>query len=411
MPKKVISQKKVLVLCVDRDNDLGRKTGIVGPVIGREKNLEAATALLLKDPEESDGNAIFASVKKFDELSKEFREIELATLTGHKDRAWNSDKEINRQLEKVFAKFKATHIVFVTDGADDDQVMPILQSHAKLLSKITVIIKQSQAVESTYYTIINGLKDPFIARVIFGVPGLILLLWFALGSYSFQIIAFLLGIYLLIKGFGIEELLGKAAKKLSESISITRASFPFYVGSLVILLFGIYSTYLNFENSLHSDLFLRSVTSIQSIYVFIGIAGIAFLIGKITDSVQLNQAFNLKKYFLSMVSVLLAWFIVDLATQVILEQSNLLGFIIGVLACFIIFLIAIKLSDTFEVRNKITSLLLDLPVYSHDGTKLGLVKSINKKTNSLTYIEFTKNKEIELKKPEFELMGNSIQLI
>ena len=58
----------LLVICVDRDNDLGKKAGVKGPVIGREKNLEAASKLALADPTESDANSIFAAVKKYDEV-------------------------------------------------------------------------------------------------------------------------------------------------------------------------------------------------------------------------------------------------------------------------------------------------------------------------------------------------------
>ena len=61
---------KVLVICVDRDDDLGKKAKIKGPVIGREKNIEAGTALILADPGEADANTIFEAVKIFDELKK-----------------------------------------------------------------------------------------------------------------------------------------------------------------------------------------------------------------------------------------------------------------------------------------------------------------------------------------------------
>jgi len=42
---------KILVLCVDRDDDIGVKTGIKAPLVGREDNLAAATKLGLADPE------------------------------------------------------------------------------------------------------------------------------------------------------------------------------------------------------------------------------------------------------------------------------------------------------------------------------------------------------------------------
>ena len=35
----------LLVIAIDRDNDLGRKTGIRSPVIGREPNVKAALEL------------------------------------------------------------------------------------------------------------------------------------------------------------------------------------------------------------------------------------------------------------------------------------------------------------------------------------------------------------------------------
>lgn len=61
-------QKRILVLCVDRDGDLGAKAGVKTPVVGREANLNAAVALALKDPEEPDANAMFEVVRIFDRL-------------------------------------------------------------------------------------------------------------------------------------------------------------------------------------------------------------------------------------------------------------------------------------------------------------------------------------------------------
>ena len=42
-------KKPILVLCVDRDNDLFEKAKVHGPIIGREENLNAATKLALID--------------------------------------------------------------------------------------------------------------------------------------------------------------------------------------------------------------------------------------------------------------------------------------------------------------------------------------------------------------------------
>ncbi|MCP8318953.1 MAG: DUF373 family protein, partial [Candidatus Methylarchaceae archaeon HK01B] len=59
---------KLLVLSVDRDDDIGVKAKVKTPVIGRDACIEAATKLSIADPEEADANAIFAAVKQYNEL-------------------------------------------------------------------------------------------------------------------------------------------------------------------------------------------------------------------------------------------------------------------------------------------------------------------------------------------------------
>src|SRR3972149_5533073 len=73
---------KTLVLCVDRDNDLGVKTGIRGPLVGRDDALAAAMKLGLADPEDSDVNSLLTAISIYDELVKAGQPAEIAALTG-----------------------------------------------------------------------------------------------------------------------------------------------------------------------------------------------------------------------------------------------------------------------------------------------------------------------------------------
>ena len=59
---------RTLVLTVDRDNDLGVKAAIRGPVIGRKPTITAAIKLGIADPEESDTNAILGALHHYDRL-------------------------------------------------------------------------------------------------------------------------------------------------------------------------------------------------------------------------------------------------------------------------------------------------------------------------------------------------------
>src|SRR5208283_2458694 len=119
---------RILVLAVDVDNDLYRKTRITGPVVGRNDNLKAAERLALSDPQETDANAMFEAVKKYDQLKKAGNTVMVVTVTGAEKEGYVADTEMSRQLDQVLDKFKADSCVLVTDGASDNRVIPILKT-------------------------------------------------------------------------------------------------------------------------------------------------------------------------------------------------------------------------------------------------------------------------------------------
>ncbi len=408
--KQKITTKSILVVCVDRDNDLGRKAGTKGPVLGRNSNLNAAAKLAVADPGESDANAIFGAVKKFDQISKIYTQVEVATLTGYGKDGFRSDNEVNRQLDDVLEKFPADAFVLVSDGAEDDQIIPVLQSRKPVISKEVIYVKQAKEVESTYYTIKEALKDPFVSRIVFGVPGILLLLFFALGTWSFQLISLVFGAYLLLKGFGIEEKFLGLFRELSSTISIQRLSFPFYLGSLFILVFGLISGYSKFVSTMEPDLLIRSVQAAQATFLFFVLTALSFIIGRSIDAVHLKKAFHLRKYFLSAVSVLLVWFILDSGTQVITRQYDLNFFLLSMLFSFIVLLAAYRISGVFDVRKRITRLLVGLPVYSAEGAWMGKVENISKAGKSIEYRDNKTKETVRLARKNFRLRKGRVLL-
>ena len=99
---------KVLVLCIDRDDDLGLKTKIEGPVIGRHECVRAALALGLADPEDADTNTMLAAISTYEELTKKGINAEVATITGDVNVGYQSDIELTRQLEETLEVTMAT---------------------------------------------------------------------------------------------------------------------------------------------------------------------------------------------------------------------------------------------------------------------------------------------------------------
>lgn len=401
----------VLVVSVDRDNDLGRKTGIDGPVIGEKANLEAAKQLALADPGESDANCIFAALKKLKEAKEAFKEVEIITLTGRGKSGFYSDQRINEQLDLLEKKFKIKGFVLVSDGAEDDQVIPILQSRAKILSKETLIVKQAREVESIYFTIKETLMDPYFARVIFGIPGIILLgyavtLVLEMETLFLQGISFVIGAYLLMKGFGIETKLMKMSAHVSETFSLERISFPFYIGSVFIFAFGIYAIYSNLV--LGENIVINAISALEAGYVFLALSALCVITGKAIDAVHFKKAFHLRKHLLYGVSILLAWFILDAATLVFLGEADLNFFLLSILISFAILLVSFRATESIDIRKKITKLMLELPIYNIDGTFLGKVTGIDEAKKLIVFTMPGKKGRRTLRKGNFAIKKGKI---
>ena len=138
---------RTLVLTVDRDNDLGVKAGIRGPVIGRKATLTAALRLGIADPEESDTNAILGALHHHDRLVENAQgndEIEIALLTGDVRVGPRSDRAVAMQLDEVIQEFQPDSAVLITDGADDEASLPIITSRVRVDHVEKVIVRQSR---------------------------------------------------------------------------------------------------------------------------------------------------------------------------------------------------------------------------------------------------------------------------
>ena len=125
---KATTANKLLVICIDRDDDLGRKTGIPTPVVGRDACIEAAQRLALEDPEDADSNSIFFAVKTYEDLVSKGYKAQVITVTGVENRGVQADEKVASQIKSVLKKFSANGAVIVSDGEDDEMVIPVVQN-------------------------------------------------------------------------------------------------------------------------------------------------------------------------------------------------------------------------------------------------------------------------------------------
>lgn len=408
----------VLVLNVDRDNDLGRKAGVQGPVIGRKDNLNAAAKLSLADPNDSDSNTIFATVKKYDEVKGQFKNSQIATLTGAGKIGFESDRIINEQLDSILENFPADCIILVTDGAEDDQTIPILQSRAPIISKETVIIKQAKEMESAYYSIKEALADPDIARIVFLIPGIVILLWGILIYLEQERLFFIamigiIGIYFVLKGTGLESQIARGIHSITRSISLQRYSFSFYIATIFIFLIGLFAAYTSFTAIENVSLTEKISASFEQFMNFTALSALAFVAGRALDTLQLKRAYYLRKYFLSGVAIALLWFIIDSSRRVILGEAyaSIEFFALNILISFGIAVVAYKISGVLDIRKKVTKLLIGLPVYDKYGKWVGKVSDISRNKNSITFTDLKGKSAIEIAKGKFRLNEGKITIL
>ena len=212
---------RLLVICVDRDNDVGEKTGIVTPVIGRDGCIEAAQRLALEDPEDADSNSIFAAIKTYEDLISKGYQVEVVTIAGVKDRGVQADEKILLEAKQVLEKFSANGAVIVSDGEDDESVIPVIQNILPVVSVQRVVMKVSRSVEYSYAVFGKYLKmiayDSKYSKFFLGVPGILLLIGgiatvFDYTAEIFAVLVSILGGAFVIRAFDVDRAWSNWAK-------------------------------------------------------------------------------------------------------------------------------------------------------------------------------------------------------
>ena len=215
----------LLVICVDRDNDVGKKAGISTPVVGRNACIEAAQRLALEDPEDADSNAIFSAIKTYEDLVSSGYKAQVITVAGAETRSVQGDEKIASEIKSVLSKFSADGAVIVSDGEDDEMVIPIIQNVIPVVSIQRVVMKVSRTIEHSYAVFGKFLKmvvyDPRYSKFFLGVPGILLLIGGigVLTGYTAEIFAVLVGILggaFLIRAFDIDKAWSNWAKPTPE---------------------------------------------------------------------------------------------------------------------------------------------------------------------------------------------------
>lgn len=236
--------RRVLVACIDRDDDLGKNGGVETPVFGRDQCINAGTRLAIEDPEDADANAIFGAIKIYEELVTKGYETEVAIIAGAYNRGIEADEKISSELIAVLSKFKAEGVVIVSDGEDDETVIPLIQAMVPVISIQRIIMRHSRSVEYSYAVFGKYVKmliyDPRYSKFFLGVPGALLIASgfatiFGFTREALAIVLSILGVAFVIRAFDIDKAIGSLNRTTPSTFIRIFSTFA----GIMIILVGI----------------------------------------------------------------------------------------------------------------------------------------------------------------------------
>jgi putative membrane protein len=319
----------LLVLCVDLDDDLGRKTPFDTPVVGRDAVEAAAVALATSDPEDSDSNVLFQGLHTYDEIAAtETEEVEVAAVTGIDGSDVKANRAVGDEVDTVLAALSTgenVRAIVITDGAQDESVLPVIRSRVPIDGVRRVVVRQAQNLESMYYTIKQVLADPETRGTVLVPLGILLLVYpFVIVAQSFEflagvevlgIISALLGLYVLFRGLGLEQNVDALAERARNGLYAGRVTLITYVVAAALLVVGgvqAVETLSTVEASVGGDPSPPQILAalVQGAVQWFAAAGITSSLGQVTDEYLADRFewryLNAPFYVLSIAIVLYA---------------------------------------------------------------------------------------------------------
>ncbi|NPE30972.1 DUF373 family protein [Methanococcoides sp. SA1] len=368
---------RTLVICIDRDNDLGEKANVSSPIIGREDNIKAAVELATADPEDSDSNTIFGGINVLNELHSKGIDAEIVTFAGDKNVGIISDQRIVVQLDAFLEKNEITNAVFISDGAEDETLLPIVQSRVKIDSVKRIVVQQSANLESTYYILKNAFNDPKISQTFFVPIGLAAMIYaiFLLANYpegAIIGISAAIGAYMLYRGFNLDQPFALLRERMKDSFYEGKMTF---VTNTIAIIIAVIATMIGavtlWNYFITGGGWYYGIITLFTVFINVTIwwymAAILFAnIGKMFD-LKINDHFSIKDVSPSLFITAMGLLFWGASTYILTigafpgatDSPNLSiqYFIYSVVGAIIIALVGIKISlneSIYDTKRKIT---------------------------------------------------------
>ena len=235
-----------LVVCVDRDDDIGAKTGLDTPVAGWEAVRSLVTDVGLADPEDASVNCLLESLRVARDLRDGDEDVEVAVIAGAAESMVGRDRAVASQMDDLIADYDPDSAIVVIDSAQDERLVPIIESRVQVDAVDRVVVRQARDIESTYYLLKQFLADEELRQTVLVPVGIAMLafpiLLMAFGpAMAVASITAVIGLFVLYKGLGVDEYVSDLPGEVRDALYSGRVSIVTYVVAAGLSLIGVFA--------------------------------------------------------------------------------------------------------------------------------------------------------------------------
>ena len=291
-PERVGSNTvSTLVVCVDRSGDIRRKAGVETPISGWDAVRSLVTDVGIADPEDSGVNCLLEALRVTRELRDGNEETVVAVVSGGGDSVVGTDRGVAAQMDQLLLEHKPDSAIVVIDSAEDEQLVPIVESRIPVDAVDRVVVRQARDLESTYYLLKQFLADEELRQAVLVPIGVALLVFPAILAYQGPAVAVAaltaaLGSFLLYKGFGLDDYAADLPAQVRDALYSGQVSLVTYVVAGGLALIGAFVGALGVSGLAHSEGVLIPVMQfLHDSVPWLAMAALAASTGRLLDEV------------------------------------------------------------------------------------------------------------------------------
>ncbi|PSP84355.1 hypothetical protein BRC83_05650 [Halobacteriales archaeon QS_1_68_17] len=281
-----------VVVCIDRSGDVA--AGVDAPVVGWEAVHSLVTEFGIRDPEDSRVNCLLEALRVARDLGNEDEDAVVAVLSGTDERV-SADRAVARQTDELVAEYDPDSAIVVVDSAEDERLVPIIESRLTVDAVDRVVVRQARDIESTYYLLKQFLADEELRGTVLVPLGAALLAFPILLMLADSIalasgaIAAVIGLFLLYKGLGVDEYIERLPGQIQEVLYSGQVSLVTYVVAGGLALIGVFVGAVGVSATGQETSFILATRFAFDSIPWLTTAALAAATGRLLDEIFHNE--------------------------------------------------------------------------------------------------------------------------